>query len=113
MAQRITAADLEIVRTTVRTTLDNLHEGNTQSAWGDCQDALDRLVEMRARPGLEDHQPALTDAITYLAEAQDNLVTGDLEIDTSDTIATLQDVLQTVVELQQHALFFEGEGNAQ
>ena len=69
-------------------------------------------MELRARPGLEDQQPVLTGAITGLARVQERLVSEEPTNSETDTIEVLQAVLETVVGLQQHALFFEGEANS-
>ena len=110
MAQHVTGADLEMVRRALRAILDNLHEEDSESLWGDCQDARERLMEMRARPGLEDRQDQLTTAITSVAEAQHALEDGDAASDWSDVRKNVSDALDSVVELQQHALFFKEEG---
>ena len=110
MAQHVTGADIEVVRRALRTILDNLHEEDRQSLWGDCQDARERLMEMRARPGLEKQQEQMTTAITSVAEAQKALQDGAEAIDWGDVRNNVSSALDSVVEVQQHALFFQEEG---
>jgi len=112
MARRVTSADLEVVRRVLREMLDDLQGGEIQTLWADCQDARERLMEMRARPGLGDQQQHLTFAITGLREIQENITADESATSDFDTSASLQAVLETVVELQQRALFFEGEATS-
>ena len=110
LAQRFTTADLDLVRTALRTILDNLQGEDRQSVWSGCQDTRERLIELRARPGLENQQGQLTPAITSVSEAQKALDDGVGEVDWGDVRKNVSDALDSVVELQQHALFFKEEG---
>lgn len=112
MAERVTTADLDMVRTALRSTLDNLDEGDHQLVRRDCQDVRERLIGLRARPGLENQQERLTTAITSVAEAQNALQDGDEASAWTDVRSNVSAALDSVVELQQHALFFKEEGSA-
>ena len=110
MAQRFTTADLDMVRSALRTILDNLQDEDPRSGWSSCQDVREHLIELRARPGLETHQGQLTPAITSVSEAQKTLESGDGAVDWGEVRRNVSDALDSILELRQHALFFKEEG---
>lgn len=108
MTRRATATDLGIIHTQLRTILDDLRAQRYEPAWLTCQEVREHLVALRVRPGLEDQQGRITEAI--LSSIQRTLgldAPEDADIDMSDGIRS---VLDLVVELREHALFSEREG---
>ena len=111
MAQRATATDLGSIHTQLRTILDDLRAQRYESAWLTCQEVREHLVALRVRPGLEGQQERITEALAILSSIQRTLgldAPENADIDMSDGIRSMLDL---VVELREHALFSEREGN--
>ena len=107
MTRHRTAMELGSIHAQLRTILDDLRTQRYESAWLTCQEVREHLVALRVRPGLEDQQSRITEAIMILSSIQRPLgrdAPGDADIDMSTGIRAVLDI---VVEIREHALFSE------
>lgn len=109
MAQRVTAADLGSVRANLRALQEQLRVGQYESAWHLCQESREQLVALRTRPGLDDRQGRITEAITTLAETQ-NILESDEPQSALAGMESIRAVLDMMVEFREDALYSAREG---
>lgn len=109
MTQRVTAADLGSVRANLRALQPQLRAGQYESAWLLCQEAREQLVALRSRPGLDERQDRITEAITTLAETQD-ILESDEPKNALASMSSIRAVLDLMVEFREDALYSAGEG---
>jgi len=109
MAQRVTAADLGSVRANLRALLEQLRAEQYDPAWYPCQESREQLVALRTRPGLDDRQGRLTEAITTLAETQ-GILESDEPQNALANMESIRAILDMTVELREDALYSAREG---
>lgn len=110
MTQRVTAADLGSVRANLRALLEQLHAGQYDPARYPCQESREHLVALRTRPGLDERQGRITEAITTLAETQ-GILESDEPQNALANMESIRAILDMMVELREDALYSTGEGN--
>ena len=110
MAQRVTAADLGSVRANLRALLEQLRAKQYEHASYLCQESREQLVALRTRPGLDNRQGRITEAITTLAETQDILESDEPQSALAN-MERIRAILDMTVEFREDALYSTREGN--
>ena len=107
MTQRVTVMELGSVRANLRELLEQLRAGQYEPALHLCQESREQLVALRTRPGLDDRQGRITEAITTLAETQGILVSDEPQ-NALANMESIRAILDMTVELREDALYSAG-----
>ena len=107
MTQRVTAMELGSIRANLRALLEQLRVGQYESARRLCQESREQLVALRTRPGLDDRQRRLTEAITTLADTQ-GILESDEPQNALANMESIRAILDMTVELREDALYSAG-----